>query len=134
MFFNHSNKTANKIEIKIENVVIPQVDNTKFLGIKIDQKLNWKNHDDLLLCKLKSNTKILQTNKKFVSKHVLKLLFIAKFIVILSIASEFGEITSHKVCCINCNKLRINVLVLSYTRSMSLLVTTNIWDYYVSMR
>ena len=87
MFFNHSTKTENKIEIKIDNIVIPQVDNTKFLGIKIDQKLNWKNHVDLLLCKLKSNTKILQTNKKFVSKHVLKLLY-------------YSQVYSHLIYCI----------------------------------
>ena len=32
MLFNHTTKQANKMEIKIDDVIIPQVDNTKFFG------------------------------------------------------------------------------------------------------
>ena len=75
MLFSHKAQKAIKIKINIDNVEIPQVANTKFLGIYIDEKLNWKKHVDHLTRKLKSNTKLLQENKKLVSKHVLKILY-----------------------------------------------------------
>ena len=46
-----SPKKITKIEIKMNNVVIPQVSNTKFLGIWIDEKLNWHVHTTKLIQK-----------------------------------------------------------------------------------
>ena len=42
MLFNYRTKSAMQINIKIDNVVIPQVPHTKFLGIYLDKNLNWK--------------------------------------------------------------------------------------------
>ena len=75
MFFNHKIKSAMKINLKINEEVVPQVSNTKFLGIIIDEKLNWKKHLDKLIHKIKSNIKLLQINHKFVSKQVIKILY-----------------------------------------------------------
>ena len=75
MLFNHRTKTATQISIKIDDVVIPQVPHTKFLGIYLDEKLNWKKHLDQLIRKIKSNIKLLWENKKLVSMHVEKILY-----------------------------------------------------------
>ena len=75
MFFDHRTKTATKIKIKIDDVVIPQVSHTKFLRILIDENLKWKKHLDHLTRKVKSNTKLLIENKKLVSAHVQKILY-----------------------------------------------------------
>ena len=40
----HPKKCNTKLSIKIENSFITQVTKTKFLGIIIDEKLNWKDH------------------------------------------------------------------------------------------
>ena len=75
MFFDHKVKSATRINISIDNEAIPQVSNTKFLGVFVDDKLNWKKHLDHLIKKIKCNTKLLQINSKFVSKHVKKILY-----------------------------------------------------------
>ena len=75
IFFSSKTKTATKIEIKVDDVVIPQVNHTNFLGIYIDEKLNWKKHLDHLTRKIKNNTKLLQENKRFISMHVAKILY-----------------------------------------------------------
>ena len=75
MFFDHRMKSAAKININIDGETIPQVSNTKFLGIFIDDKLKWKKQLDHLIRKIKCNTKLLQLNCNFVSKHVKKILY-----------------------------------------------------------
>ena len=75
MFFDHKSKSTTKINIHIDGESIPQVSNTKFLGIFVDNKLNWKKQLDHLIRKIKCNTKLLQINCKFVSKHVEKILY-----------------------------------------------------------
>ena len=44
LLFNLNNwKIENKLEITIEGQNIPMVNETKFLGVWIDSKLDWKN-------------------------------------------------------------------------------------------
>ena len=75
MLFNYRSKNATQLKIRIDDVVIPQVPHTKFLGLYLDEKLNWKKHLDQLIRKIKSNTKLLRENKKLVSTHVEKILY-----------------------------------------------------------
>ena len=53
MLFNSKNKMKNNPSISIDGESIPFVDHTKFLGVWIDNKLNWKEHTERLLIKLK---------------------------------------------------------------------------------
>ena len=75
MYFHHNKKKATKININIDSRNIPQLESAKFLGITLDYGLNWKKHIENLLRKIKSNLKILQENRRLVTKHVLKILY-----------------------------------------------------------
>ena len=51
---------------------------TKFLGLWIDQELNWKEHTSKLLLKLKSKANLLMAGKNFLSTHALRILYFAQ--------------------------------------------------------
>ena len=52
MVFQQKNTIKNDIELKINNVKISKVSVTKYLGLIIDDKLNWKNHIEKLVNKI----------------------------------------------------------------------------------
>ena len=66
------------LNIKIDQETIPQVQYTKFLGLWIDQDLNWKEHTSKLLLKLKSKSNLLMAGKRFLSTHALRILYFAQ--------------------------------------------------------
>ena len=51
--------------VSVREIKIPNVYTTKFLGIHIDDQLNWKHHYTVLLNKLKLNKRMLQITKIF---------------------------------------------------------------------
>ena len=60
MFFSQKAVTPYLLEIKINDVLIPRVHRTKFLGIHIDEQLNWQTHFNKLCLKIKRNTSLLR--------------------------------------------------------------------------
>ena len=60
------------------NTEIPQVTHTKFLGIWLDEKLNWKTHCNNLLLKLKRNVHLLRNNLKLLDVDTLKTIYYAQ--------------------------------------------------------
>ena len=75
LFGKHGGK---KINVCIGNETIPQLSSTKFLGIWIDENLNWKEHTNKLVLKLNSNVHLLKTGKNHLSPHALKILYFAQ--------------------------------------------------------
>jgi|UniRef100_A0A2S2R3P2 hypothetical protein len=64
--FSKKTKRALKPEIKLDNVVIPLVNNIKILGMTFDNKLNWNKHFSVLKTNTSKTTniiKILANNK-----------------------------------------------------------------------
>ena len=59
----HNNKKI-ILNIKINGISIPQVENIKFLGLTIDNTLEWTQHFTLLFNKLLINQQILSLNKR----------------------------------------------------------------------
>ena len=55
--------------LKVGNININFVNQTKFLGIRIDRKLDWKYHVDKVLTKIKQNMNILKLGKHFLNVH-----------------------------------------------------------------
>lgn len=53
-FRQRDNAALPNLDIKYKNNAIDEVDNTKFLGVNIDKKLNWKQHVENLCKKLNS--------------------------------------------------------------------------------
>ena len=55
----------------INKVPIQQVENTKFLGVIIDDNLNWSNHISYINSKIAKGIGIICTARKFFSKSAL---------------------------------------------------------------
>ena len=53
IIFGAGKKRLEQLELKINNVTIPIVDDCKFLGIWIDKSLNWRKHVSTLQLKIK---------------------------------------------------------------------------------
>ena len=67
-----------ELKIRIGQETIPQVQHTKFLGLWIDQELNWKEHISKLLLKLKLKLNLLLAGKNCLSTHALHILYFAQ--------------------------------------------------------
>ena len=63
--------------IKIGNVALPEATEFKFLGIWFDLELRWNCHIDKLLLKIKQNSNLLKTSRKFLNKHALLSIYFA---------------------------------------------------------
>ena len=68
----------NQLEIRINGELIPQVGYTKFLGLWIDQNLNWKEHISRLIIRLSKNVNLLKMGKNFLSPSTQKIVYYAQ--------------------------------------------------------
>ena len=64
--------------IQIDGISIPEVKETKFLGIWIDNSLNWNSHLCKLFVKLKRNVNLLRVSKHTLNIHAKKSLYYAQ--------------------------------------------------------
>jgi len=76
MFFGHKGITAN-LRIHIDGLNIERVSNTKFLGLQIDEKLNWKEHIRLLSIKISRSIGIIYRLRQSVPLTILRKLYFA---------------------------------------------------------
>ena len=74
MLFWPTNKQMN---ITLDGSKIPQVHNTKFLGITIDDELNWDMHINHVCDKLRANKHLLQLVRNFLDHPSLKAVYYA---------------------------------------------------------
>ena len=77
------NKTAGRniitgLDISIGDCILPNVNSTKFLGVWLDNSLNWKVHLGKLFLKLQRNTALLRIGGNFLSCHAKKCLYYAQ--------------------------------------------------------
>ena len=70
----------NNIETRITlgNIEIPRAEVTKFLGIWLDENLNWNEHLSKLKSKLKRKLNLLQTGVNLLDPHTKKILYYAQ--------------------------------------------------------
>ena len=73
--FASNNQCKNGISLKIDDTEVPLVDYTKFLGVWIDHKFNWKMHAGKLIRKLYGRIALLKKSKHFLKAHVLRILY-----------------------------------------------------------
>ena len=78
MVFNPKPNENLNITIYFGNTALPRVHNTKFLGIWLDDKLNWKCHLTHLHLKLKSNLCLLRKGKKLLIPKTKTILYYAQ--------------------------------------------------------
>ena len=64
-----------KPTLEIDNVTLLSVESVKFLGLWLDQNLNWNIHVNKLITRLKRNMHLLRTPKHLFNKKTLKLIY-----------------------------------------------------------
>lgn len=62
-------------DIDISGELIKYSESTKFLGLWIDDKLNWNKHCNILITKLKQNLSLLQISKNVFNQSILKFIY-----------------------------------------------------------
>ena len=68
-------KKGRQVKVSIGNYEIPMVEHTKFLGVHIDNKLEWNVHTQLLAQKLKANQYLLSRTKNILPSNCLRSLY-----------------------------------------------------------
>ena len=78
MLLFRATESNNAIEyIEVDNMKLYESECTKFLGVWIDNKLNWKKHTTVLINKIKRNSTLLKNTKALFTKNTLKLIYYA---------------------------------------------------------
>ena len=73
IFGNCKNKDT--FQLKIDNISINRVTNTTFLGVQIDEDLNWKHHISKICNKIARNIGIIYRLSKFLPSNILRQLY-----------------------------------------------------------
>ena len=73
MSFGPRNEKLESIELGVET--IHHSKHTKFLGLWIDEKLNWTHHCNILISKLKRNLALVRNTKNLFNQATLKLMY-----------------------------------------------------------
>ena len=88
LLFHGHTKNFSNFKIELNNIEIPRVTHSKFLGTWIDESLKWEIHANKILMKLKCGTGMLRRSKNLLSKKAKRLLY-------------FGQIHSHLAYCLS---------------------------------
>ena len=73
ILFSNNKESLSKIETN--EFTIKLVNNTKFLGVWLDHKLNWKTHIDKVLQKMNQNLNLLWLGKQFLDVHTKRIIY-----------------------------------------------------------
>ena len=76
-----SRKNHDDIDLKLGDNKLPKVTTTKFLGMWIDQNLNWNEHLSKLKTKVKRNLTLLKIGKRYLNTHTKKCCIMPKYTV-----------------------------------------------------
>ena len=80
LLFNLNNqKLESNLDIVLDDQKIPIVNETKFLGVWVDSRLDWNTHADKVLLKIKHNMNLLQQSKNLLTTQCKKYSFLHKF-------------------------------------------------------
>jgi hypothetical protein len=105
-FIQFINKSTDNldIKIKIENKLIATVQETKFLGLIIDNKLSWKGHINYIIPKLSSACYVMRTVKPNVSFNTLKIIYYSYFHSIMNYGLLFWGSSTDSIKILNCRR------------------------------
>ena len=87
MLFTNSRRDQN-VSISINNCEIDMVYKTKFLGVMIDSKLNWKDHVAMVKSKLSKSIAIMRKAKHLLDRRSGMILYFSLFLPYLSYCCE----------------------------------------------
>ena len=88
-------KRKHALYLNVDKVTICPSNNTKFLGVILDDKLEWTEHVKSILTKMKRNYNLMRLGANLLSKHSLKIVYYAHVYSHLSYCiSIWGSMTS----------------------------------------
>lgn len=143
MIFTNSKLPQHLPPIKINNTDITLVTRTKFLGITIDDKLNWKPHIALIKNKISKHIGIFYRLRHAVPKHILQTLYNSFILPHLSygITSWGNTYPTHLKTLTTLQKKIIRLITFSHYRThtpplfkqLKILPLTSLYNYYLSL-
>jgi hypothetical protein len=93
------NNTCPSLNIGFDNKLIEEAEANKFLGLQIDNNLNWKKHNEYIIPKLSSACFTMRTVVPLMTMDNLKLVYFAYFHSVLSYGLIFwGNSTDSNKC------------------------------------
>ena len=72
-----SQKLLGELDMKIRDINIQNVNETKYLGLQIDRHLTWKHHVDIISRKVSRVIGVLKHAKQFLPQYILKNLYMS---------------------------------------------------------
>ena len=111
MLFTNSRRDQN-ISISINNCEIDMVYKTKFLGVMIDSKLNWKDHVAMVKSKLSKSIAIMRKAIHLLDRRSGMILYFSLFLPYISYCCEvWGNTYSSNIkMCIYCKKKAVRIV------------------------
>ena len=88
------------ISVKINKETINRVNVTKFLGVMIDDKLNWKNHICLVKSKLSNSCAVMYRASFLIDTCGMHILYYSLFLYIMCCAEVWGNTYATNVQCL----------------------------------
>ena len=144
MIFKARNKTSTDLDIKINEVCIERVYETKFLGVLVDSQLTWKYQIDYTCKKLSKFTGILsKTRKKLHRPSLLTLYYSFAYPYLIYCNQVWGNnyptvlnilllVQKRLVRIITCSPFRTHTEPFMYAQKCSLLIgSIHIWWGYL---
>ena len=102
--------------VQIQNQNLSSVNNTKFLGVIIDKKINWVDHITFIKNKISKSIGIINKIRKFLDKNTLRNLY-------------FTFIYPYLMYCIETHMIHIFYLLSNYRKNVfELLHFPTIWN------
>ena len=66
-FWHNPTSNIEELTLKLNQISIPLVSNTKFLGVSIDNKLNWNEHINNIISKISVNKNLIGRSRNLLS-------------------------------------------------------------------
>ena len=95
-FWTESGKMTEKLKLHLNKTTIPLVKHTRFLGVTIDENLNWTERINNIISKLSVNKNLIGRTRNILNDHAKKCLYYSH---IYSHISYANTIWSNSVTC-----------------------------------
>lgn len=115
MIFGNSRKKYDnsKLKVILNNIVIRQVNHVKFLGVYVDERLNWDKHVQEITSKLSKNIGIMTKLKFILPRNTLQMLYNSLVLPYLTYCN---------IVWANCSATRLNTVIVLQKRPYALLL------------
>ena len=98
LFFEHKIRINIDLDLTLNGVTIPRMKHMKFLGVWVDDQLNWKHHMHILITRLNSQMGLLKRGKNLLSSHAKKVLYFGQIHSLITYGmSIWGTLASKSI-------------------------------------